>query len=483
MRILAGALGLAILAAALGSLPAPVPPAPPGALEVRPRFAYVTAGGRVAFAAGGRAAAWSVAEGAEGGAVDAAGVYTAPAAPGTYHVVATAGAPARTGVAVVGVAAPRGGVVPMPLVSRGVPAHASSGRAPRAVDDDYASVWRSEAVPTAAAPAWIALDLSGLPPARRKTVALSWYGDRRNFDYDLSLSRGPAYDLPTLYTIEGHAAPGRGAPPADGDPGWIVLARVDEPNVLRSRQHLLDLAPGGRPLSWLRIRITASGAAPGHEAVALNLDVHDAARGPTDDWIFFGSSSTGYAMSHDPRAGVCPAPCPWGRPGPFGALVERARGSFPLQEGAGQAGFTAARASLHLPRWLAAFPGRFVALAYGANDARAVPECDAACADEFEARYEEMIRAVLDAGKVPIVPTIPWGARPRSRLNVPVLNERIRALWARYPAVVPGPDFWALTEAHPELIAADGLHPTPLGALAYRNAWAQAMLASVYAKR
>jgi hypothetical protein len=482
MRSLARASAVAVLAGALVALPGA---ASAGALQVRPPVAHVTAGGRVAFGAtGGEPVAWSVVEGEAGGAVDAAGVYAAPASPGTYHVLATAaGDAARSAVAVVGVAAPRGGVVPTPLVSRGVPAHASSGRPSLAVDADYATEWRSEGAPTSARPAWIALDLSRVPAERRRTVAVAWYGDRRNFDYDLSLSRGPAYNLPTLYTVEGHAAPGGGAPPADRDPGWVVLARVDEPNVLRSRQHLVDLAPGGRALQWLRIRVTAAGAAPGHGDVAMNLDVHDAARGPTDDWIFFGSSSTAHAMSHDPRRSACPAPCAWGRPGVFGELIERARGSFPLQEVAGQVGFTTADAALHLPRWLAAFPGRFVALAYGANDARAVEECDAACADAFEARYEELIRLVLAAGKVPVVPTIPWGARPRAQRNVPVLNERLRALWARHPEVVPGPDFWAIAEANRALIAEDGVHPTPLGALVYRNAWAQAMLASVYAER
>jgi hypothetical protein len=40
------------------------------------------------------AVTWAVAEGAAGGTVDAAGRYTAPAAPGTYHVVATSAASA-----------------------------------------------------------------------------------------------------------------------------------------------------------------------------------------------------------------------------------------------------------------------------------------------------------------------------------------------------------------------------------------------------
>ncbi len=52
--------------------------------------------------AGTTAVTWSVQEGATGGAVTGAGVYTAPATAGTYHVVATSQAdPTKTAVATV----------------------------------------------------------------------------------------------------------------------------------------------------------------------------------------------------------------------------------------------------------------------------------------------------------------------------------------------------------------------------------------------
>jgi hypothetical protein len=51
------------------------------------------------------AVSWSVLEGAAGGTVSATGVYTAPRAPGTYHVVATSAADGtKTASAVVTVA-------------------------------------------------------------------------------------------------------------------------------------------------------------------------------------------------------------------------------------------------------------------------------------------------------------------------------------------------------------------------------------------
>src|SRR6478672_6552516 len=61
--------------------------------------------------------------------------------------------------------------VPMPVISRGVPAFASSERgrpARSANDDDYGSFWRSSSVP-----AWLAYDLSGVPAAQRGNVLLA----------------------------------------------------------------------------------------------------------------------------------------------------------------------------------------------------------------------------------------------------------------------------------------------------------------------
>jgi hypothetical protein len=55
-----------------------------------------------------QAVIWSVAEGAAGGTVSASGLYTAPAIPGTYHVVATSSAdPTKSASSTVTVAAPQ----------------------------------------------------------------------------------------------------------------------------------------------------------------------------------------------------------------------------------------------------------------------------------------------------------------------------------------------------------------------------------------
>lgn len=81
------------------------------AVSVSPSTASVAAGGTAAFTAtvtgtASTGVTWSVQEGSAGGSVTAAGVYTAPSAAGTYHVVATSNADGtKRGVATVTVTA------------------------------------------------------------------------------------------------------------------------------------------------------------------------------------------------------------------------------------------------------------------------------------------------------------------------------------------------------------------------------------------
>jgi hypothetical protein len=88
-------------------------------VHVSPSTTAVDAAGQVAFAAEVTGTAvttvtWSVQE-AGGGSVDGSGLYTAPAAPGTYHVIATStAAPESRGVAEVTVRATAAPPVPAP---------------------------------------------------------------------------------------------------------------------------------------------------------------------------------------------------------------------------------------------------------------------------------------------------------------------------------------------------------------------------------
>ena len=89
------------LATAAVTVQAPAPP-PPVVVAVAPASAAVDACQSATFTAtvtgsSDTAVTWSVQEGAAGGSVTTGGVYTAPQAAGTYHLVATsAAAPAST---------------------------------------------------------------------------------------------------------------------------------------------------------------------------------------------------------------------------------------------------------------------------------------------------------------------------------------------------------------------------------------------------
>ena len=96
-----------IIVAAAQPPPVPPPPTTQVVVAVSPAAVIVPAGQAVQLSAGvsgssDTAVSWSVAEGSSGGAVSASGLYTAPFAGGTFHVVATSHAdPARQFVAAV----------------------------------------------------------------------------------------------------------------------------------------------------------------------------------------------------------------------------------------------------------------------------------------------------------------------------------------------------------------------------------------------
>ena len=91
-----------------------------------------------------------------------------------------------------------------------------------------------------------------------------------------------------------------------------------------------------------------------------------------------------------------------------------------------------------------------------------------------------MVQAVISAGKVPVVPTIPWARTGDVQTCGPGLNAKIQLIYTNFPQVVHGPDLWAFFSTHQNLISGDNLHPSEAGYVAYRQQWADAMVANVY---
>jgi hypothetical protein len=347
----------------------------------------------------------------------------------------------------------------MPIISRGVPAYASSDRdqpASNANDNDYGTAWRSRG-----APAWLAYDLSGVPATQRGNILLAWYNDPDTPDYNYALTKSVVYNLPSAYTIEANAA-GGGAVPTDG---WVTLTGVTG-NTFHSRQHVLNF--GG--YNWVRINVTSSLGDALNQDVALNMDVHDASQGVQDSWIFYGDYITAAGMDHDPR-GV----------GTFAQLVNILNPQyFPAQESGGTGFVQSGDGARHIGEWLAVFPGRFVVLSFGSTDADFFAAGDASLPDGFYANYVQMVKAVLAAGKTPVVPKIPWGRSNKIQVNGPRLNAEIDRLYAAYPQIVHGPDFWSYFGAHQDQISNDNIDPTLVGFWQYRRLWASEMATKVY---
>jgi lysophospholipase L1-like esterase len=124
--------------------------------------------------------------------------------------------------------------------------------------------------------------------------------------------------------------------------------------------------------------------------------------------------------------------------------------------------------------WLAMFPGHYVGLSFGTNDAGAANPA------AFYTSYRAMIDAVLAAGKIPVVPKIPWVRTSAVQTNGPAYNAEIDHLYATYPQIVRGPDFWTFYQQNQHLISSDNLHPSEPGYAAYRQQWANLMVTTVY---
>jgi lysophospholipase L1-like esterase len=355
----------------------------------------------------------------------------------------------------------------MALISRGAPIVASTAlySATSANDGDYNTEWRSNG-----APATLALDLSSVPVAQRQHIWLVWYNDG-TYAYDHALINQPGYDNAGSYTIEANAAPGGGAPPATG---WIALASLSG-NVLHSYSHYLNFIG----YNWIRGNFTASDGSVLNEDIALNLDVYSANGGVTDGWFFAGDSITANCMGHNKVLAEDE-----NNPGKqitiatpsFGEQVNAIVGNnTPAQENGGIPGFTSGNMIAYLAGWLQHIPSKYVTINLGTNDA-----ANSGNAAAFYASMRQLVQAVIAAGKIPVVPTIPYSTEPARLANIPALNDQIRALYLAYPIIVPGPDLWTYFRNNPRYISTDHLHPNAQGCVAYRTLWSQFAARTMY---
>jgi lysophospholipase L1-like esterase len=372
-------------------------------------------------------------------------------------------------VPLTGTGAVQGTSSAMALISLGVPSSATNTAYPAtfANDSDYNTEWRSNGAPTT-----LALDLSGVASAQRQSVWLVWYSDD-TYGYDRTLLGQTGYNNVGAYTIEANAAAGGGAAPTTG---WVQLARLSA-NTLHSYSHNLDFAG----YNWIRGNFSASDGSPGNSDIALNLDIYNSSSGVTDGWFFDGDSITANCMAHgninaedqnNPGSYIVIAAKSFGQQ--VNAIVGN---DTPLQENAGMPGFKSGDMTPYLAGWLKNVPSKYVTINLGTNDAAGGIDPAA-----FYANMQTLVQAVIAAGKVPIVPTIPYSSGPTYLANTPALNDQIRALYQAFPAIVPGPDLWTYFINNPQYISSDNVHPNAQGCAAYRTQWAQFAAHTIYGK-
>ncbi len=360
-------------------------------------------------------------------------------------------------------------LAPMPIVSFGVPAYASSGTASGANDQSYDTQWRSNENTSPSAPSWIAYDLSSVPAAKRGEVDVVWdNGDEEYAEYDLYAKSGAqGYNMPRDYTIQANAAPGGTLPTT----GWVTLVTVSG-NTLLSREHPLNLTG----YNWIKMNVTAVNGQQYNFNTALNLDVHDASKGISDSWLFLGDSITAFAMRNDGATINAKS---------YPALVNASQPAyFPASQGAGEGGWNSGTA-LQIPspdgkgtlfdHWLATFPGNYVCLSYGTNDGTDGPGDATGTYNNFVT----MVKKVIAAGKTPCIPHVPWAEDASHQKNAQLINAKLDTLYSEYPQIVKGPDLYTDLLNQTNLYQ-DELHPNPQGREAYRKAWAQTTLKSVY---
>jgi lysophospholipase L1-like esterase len=339
----------------------------------------------------------------------------------------TAGTASQAGNASNGGETAGGATGPMALISRGVPAFASSGMAVNANDDKPNIAWSSEALP-----AWLAYDVSQVPAGRRKQVLLAWYCYWADY---LVTTPKPEQMLPLDYVVETNAGAGGGQPPTDG---WQQVAQVTA-NAKSARQHAFDLAGA----NWVRMNVTKSSDAT---KVMVDLDLYSAPAGGSDGWLFMGDSIT--YMTTQRAFSDLPA------------LVEKSqKGRVPLIVDGALGGTNTTTAQEIVETSLSEFAGRYVVLAYGTNDHAA------------EFKMENLVQKVIARGLVPVVPYLPWADGKLE--EGPLMNEVIAALYVKYPQILKGPDLWKAFENRTDLIPVGDVHPNGEGMEYLRAEWAK----------
>jgi lysophospholipase L1-like esterase len=283
-------------------------------------------------------------------------------------------------------------------------------------------------------------------------VLLSWE-NAANFNWNLV--NEPNYGAPGDYTIA------ISTDSTNGSNGTWTTVKTVTGNFYSDREHAFALPASG---AWVRMMVTAMPNSNGiitqnaGELQIAEIDIHDATSGTNDTWLFLGDSITAFWANRVNQPS-------------FAQIIHDTHPSFfPMMINGGHGGWGSAELVQFLPGFLAINPDvRYVALSYGTNDASG----NTANTAPFKSNLQQAITSLLNAGKVPVIPHIPFSCDGQHN-NIPAFNQAIDQLVAANPGTLAGPDLYTYFQAHPAELS-DCIHPTSTGSVSMNRLWAQAM--------
>lgn len=314
---------------------------------------------------------------------------------------------------------------------------------------------------------WV-VDLSSVPLSSRQNVIFYWQNSATSGAYAPDLISNNPNNLLRDYSIQINFAPGGTAPVS----GWSTVATVTG-NHLHSKQHLVNM----NGANWIGIFVTAVHGSSGNNNAQGKFKVFDAHLGATDSWKIFGDSITQRAFMDDEANS-------------FGQIISKQihgtyPGFYPLWEAAGIGGWTAQDIQPYFSTWLNDFPGKYVCLNFGTNDAN----LGGSYVTNYQSNMQNMISLALAAGKIVVIPTIPWlNTSSQAQANVTTLNGQIATLISSNPGCIAGPDLYSFFSTHQSDISNDGLHMTDPalgqgnGYVDYKTQWVNWADANIYHK-
>lgn len=523
--------------------PSDPPPAGKITVTISPNNVSINTGGAQSLLASvvgtnNTAVTWSLEEGNGCGTITqngAYGNYNAPAtitgASATCHVRAASQAdPTASGTATITISPRQSGssLVPLKIISRGVPAYASSGNASNGNGPDYTQMWDSGNGNETGA--WLAYDLSSVPEANRQTVLAFWTS---NGGIDHTYNQGTDYGTPGQYVIEGSANSTNGS---DGTWTQLVVSRDNATSPTHSykcEEHLFSMAG----YTWIRFRVTANN--PNNDqtwarCARIKFDIYDASSGGNDDFFMMGDSVTAGGWQ-------------WDR---FAMDVNARNSAFsPVLHGAGIPYWKTSDAVQAAQKWIVTDQllsvAKYVGISFGTNDAGGVNgspnSYDNYLNDSsLQSVYDSLLaigNILRQANKTGIVPTTHWSTNQTLARSVQVVNARrgycpdwtpntnytqgacrwshgrsylattagtsasaggpsgtstteadstvvwryFKSLREDHPElpIIPGPDLYAVFENRADLMA-DTLHPNDAGYTVWQKAWADWAVNTLY---